>query len=762
MCSGLGQYDSRADLLSNGTPNNSPMKGLAYDTITGAQIVDMVVNPPSVDKASARWVIPSSIHSKDARTHHHQNTHGVFWMIPFDFDVDPPSLERARDAILSIFPGAYLVQFTSSSATMEKPKSRAFVYLAHPIIGADYGDTIDAVYDILDEDHGIKADRALRRTAQLIYLPNRGAFYQHQITNGHAVVLTDDHPVIVRREANRAEAAEARRKADAIHEQKRAELERRRAAGETLPIDDWNAQHRLEDVLERYGYEQGRMGRWKAPHSESGSFALYTSEDGRWTYFGASMAGVGMAGKGCQHGDAFDLFLHHEHNGDRNAALRSLDTPEAAFTRTLNGAFAAGMPEKATMPPGVVSIPEGEWVDLVLDDKGLPVANSANVAAYIRNEAIWNECFAYDAFNERPVVLHPMPGDNNKKVPRFLEDHDYISTFHWFQRYVFPRIAKGNVIDAVDIVCRKNTFEPVQDYLRALHWDGVSRIDNWLFTYAGVDKSTDDAMMTYLTQIARKWLISAVARAMDPGCQVDHALVLEGAQGKGKSSLFRALCPTEDWFGDALPDFHHKDASEYMAGKWIIEMSELTNVLKSEVEDMRRFLTRRVEQFRPSYGRNEVTRPRRAVFCGSTNRGDYLKDAEGERRLWIARSINSMDVAGLKRDRDQIWAEAYAAYVAKERWHLMPEVEAYARTIQQQRVPIDEWKHELSLFLSDKFEVTVKMCCHALGLLEHGKRNSKVEKEVGAELRNLGWVYADRQYTREPYKGQLVFVRQSL
>jgi hypothetical protein len=347
MCSGQGQMDSR---VHGTTP---------YDTITGAQIVDMVVNPPAMDKASARWVIPSTLHSTTARNFSEQENNGVFWMIPFDFDVDPPSLDRARDAILAIFPGAYLVQYTSSSATMDKQKSRAFVYLAHPIGGGDYQDTINATYDLLDEGYGIIADRALNRSGQLIYLPNRGAFYQHQTTNGWAVVLSDDHPVIVRREADRVIRVKEKAIVDAAQAVKRAELDARRTKGEVLPIDEWNATNDINDVLRRYGYKQGRRGNWCPPSSTSNSYSLSITTDNRWFYFGSSMAGIGMAGKGCQHGDAFDLFVHHTHNGDRAAALRSLDTPEAAHTRALTSAFAAGMPEEPVYPPGVVPPPEG-------------------------------------------------------------------------------------------------------------------------------------------------------------------------------------------------------------------------------------------------------------------------------------------------------------------------------------------------------------------------------------------------------------------
>ncbi|WP_181824627.1 VapE domain-containing protein [Phaeobacter gallaeciensis] len=443
----------------------------------------------------------------------------------------------------------------------------------------------------------------------------------------------------------------------------------------------------------------------------------------------------------------------------------------------LKGAEKAGMPMVAPVvlqgidpsyrPPPPVDDPEAhvqpeppsDWIDLVANDKGEAYANMANAEAYLRNSDSWKECFAFDAFNGRMVILHPLPEDDNMQTPRLMTDADYRATHKWFQRRMWPKISKGDVIDAVDSVAESNVYEPVQDYLRAVKWDGVPRLDTWLVNYAGVDCGVDPAVINYNAQIGRKWLISAVARAMQPGCQADYALILEGLQGVGKSSLFGALCPDPDWFGDSLPDFHTKDASEYLHGKWIVELSELTNVLKSEVEDMRRFLTRKVENFRASYARLHEKHPRRVVFAGSTNRDDYLKDAEGERRFWITRCVMPLDVAGLAAIRDQLWAEAYAAYMSGENWYLDDHTEAYARNVQRMRVPKHEWERELALFLSDKHEVTVTMCCNAMQLSEYGKRNVRMEREVGIALRNIGWVSSGRQFTQQPYVGQSAFIR---
>lgn len=428
----------------------------------------------------------------------------------------------------------------------------------------------------------------------------------------------------------------------------------------------------------------------------------------------------------------------------------------------LKGAQNAGMPmaspevQQALTPPSEPQ-QDREWMELVCDNNNQPIANMANVRGFLNNSDLWRDCFAYDAFADRCVIRQPLPEDKNRTVPRWMEDGDLTRTHGWFQRHMWPKIGKTDVMDAVDWACSDSKFEPVQEYLHGLKWDGVKRIDGWLSDYAGVDATMDPIRIAYIQQVGRKWLISAVARAMQPGCKADCALILEGLQGVNKSSLLAALCPDPDWFGDGLPDFHTKDASSYLQGKWIVEMAELTNLFRSQVEDMRNYLSRRVDNFRPAYGRKEVKRPRRVVFAGSTNRREYLQDAQGERRFWIVRCSGTVRVQDVIAIRDQLWAEALVAYQDGESWWLDQQTEAYARTIQQTRVPTDEWKNQLHFFLHDKTEVTISMCAFALGLSVPGKRDTKMEHQVGKALRDAGWVAAG-QWTHIGYKGQTRFV----
>jgi len=322
---GYGQADTHAITLSDGRPNESPAAGKPYETISVAQIAELARNPPSAPKERAQWFIPSSYHEHDARSHKAQRARGAFHWLAADIDEGSPTLEAVSAALDAVAPGVGRIIYSSRGATPGNLKWRALLPLAAPIEGEEYGDTAAAFFDLL-EGEGLILDRSLERTAQLVYLPNAGEHYQHEIAQGSRLALGPDHPIARRRDQERARIAEARRQAQADRERRAAARAAKIEAGEISPVDHFNAAHSVEQLLGRYGYEQrGASPHWRSPYQTGRTYGTRVDGD-HWVSLSDSDRNAGLgatADNGAQHGDAFDLFVHFEHGGKYEEAVRA-------------------------------------------------------------------------------------------------------------------------------------------------------------------------------------------------------------------------------------------------------------------------------------------------------------------------------------------------------------------------------------------------------------------------------------------------------
>ena len=240
-------------------------------------------------------------------------------------------------------------------------------------------------------------------------------------------------------------------------------------------------------------------------------------------------------------------------------------------------------------------------------------------------------------------------------------------------------------------VAELNAFHPVRDYLNNLEWDGISRIDSLFIKYLGVD---DNA---YTSAVARKWMCGAVKRVMQPGCKFDYVPILEGKGGIGKSEFARIL--SRDWFTDNLTDFNDKKPLEQLEGVWIAELPELQAFKKSDIEQIKAFITRRADKARKAYGRYVTEIPRQCVFIGTTNDAQYLMDETGNRRFWpILCQIKKVPFRKLEANIDQLWAEAASIYI-KEPLYLDSSLTAIAENEQQARMPDLPWLDAIKTYL---------------------------------------------------------------
>ena len=371
--------------------------------------------------------------------------------------------------------------------------------------------------------------------------------------------------------------------------------------------------------------------------------------------------------------------------------------------------------------------------------------NTANVYAMLTEDERWSSVFAFDELANREMIISKPPYDTGKPdhfKPRPISDNAYTKVQMWVQRN-WGNVNKQVVIDAVNAACDEQTISPVRHYLEGL---GESELDiSTVFErYFGVVPENDEHQ-AFIRAASSLFLKQAVARAIKPGCKADTVIVLEGKQGIGKSTGLRALFSTE-WFKDSMPPMGSKDASDYIVGAWCIELAEMAFQGKAKIEQQKAFISRQEEKYRPAYKRNEIIYHRRCVFIATTNRDDWALDETGNRRFLPVKTTK-IDVAGLKRDRDTIWAAAYAEYQREPKWWLTEEHVLYAAQQTKLRQESDIWVELIQQKLSGMSEVSIKealaKCFPSIGvdgdLLDPQKITQNDQRRMSKCLVAAGW-----------------------
>jgi predicted P-loop ATPase len=306
-----------------------------------------------------------------------------------------------------------------------------------------------------------------------------------------------------------------------------------------------------------------------------------------------------------------------------------------------------------------------------------PTFNNVRCVLARWNVLLWKDLFTL----QKKVIWKDNRPDCSEREPRIWNDDDFDSL--WTQLGQPPlnlKIRKDTLHSWINVIANENARHPVADYLVSLEWDHHRRVDHWLSDYFYVEDNE------YTRAIGRLWLVAAVRRIFHPGATYQEMLVFESNQGKGKSLGLRALCPNPKWFSDSLRlGVGGKEVLEQTLGKWIVEAGEM--VSRSSVEEVKGFLSRDVDEARMAFGREVVRRERQFVMAGSCNpkATGYLEDQTGNRRFQPVTCGPRVDVAGIHRDRDQLWAEAVHLEATDMSIRLDPSLYAAAAREQEKR-----------------------------------------------------------------------------
>jgi predicted P-loop ATPase len=369
--------------------------------------------------------------------------------------------------------------------------------------------------------------------------------------------------------------------------------------------------------------------------------------------------------------------------------------------------------------------------DLIVTATKQPKPLLANALIALRQAPEWDGVLAYDEFALVTMVMKAPPWSTDHRwTPTPWSDRDDALTADWLQHNginVSVQVAATAAVTAA----KDQTFHPIKDYLTGLQWDGRNRVANFASKYLGADLSP------YHAAVSQSMMIAAVARIMQPGCKVDTVPILEGAQGAGKSTALSALF--SPWFSDDIAELGSKDAAMQVRSAWCIEIAELASIGKAEIEKVKAFITRRVDRFRPSYGRHVIEVKRQAVLFGTTNSDSYLKDETGGRRFLPIRCKGRINIDAIKRDRDQLWAEAFALFRTSTPWWLTDDavIEA-ARDEQEERYVGDPWQPSIEAFIRTQASVNIDEVFNSLGI-DKSKWGQAEQNRVARCLKVIGW-----------------------
>lgn len=299
-------------------------------------------------------------------------------------------------------------------------------------------------------------------------------------------------------------------------------------------------------------------------------------------------------------------------------------------------------------------------MSLGLNSNGLPHATIANASLIVQRHPDLEGHIWYDTFAKG--IFHDFGGE-----PEPWTDADDVAMTVKIQGGL--RLDKFNlstVREGISHAARVLKRNSLTKWLDSLVWDGVERRNDWLETCLGVEKTV------YTMAVAHNWLVSMVARAYRPGCQVDTVPVLEGLQGRGKSSFLNVL--GSPWYASITSSFGGEEFLKQIQGKWLIEVPDMAGFSKAQHTHILAVVATRTDRYRDSYGRRPEDRPRGTVFAATSENQNYLKDLRGRRRWWPL-MCQFIDMDALVEMRSQLFAEAVHMYRAGASWHEMPDKE---------------------------------------------------------------------------------------
>jgi predicted P-loop ATPase len=365
----------------------------------------------------------------------------------------------------------------------------------------------------------------------------------------------------------------------------------------------------------------------------------------------------------------------------------------------------------------------------------------------------------FDTFRGQIMVAPPGGGAPGGEDWRPMTDIDFVDMREALERQNFAAISGSMMRDALTSVANRNSYDSAVVWLNGLQWDGVARVDTFVPAYCG---AVDDA---YTRAVSRYIWTGMVCRVMEPGCQLDMVPAFQSRQGGRKSSGLQSLAPMPEFFTDGVSLAHDDpDFKRMIRGKIVVEIAELAGLSKTEVEFIKRMITRRVEEWVEKWDKMTTRYQRRCMLFASTNNIQFLPQDETGQRRWLPVEIERLDDALITRDREQLWAEAKVRWAALKAAGLpgvdFQQAEELAAGRHSKYELVDVWLDKVTEWLDTALEIpgqTLRPAPRtlpylslaavlegAIGMLPD-RQNRVAELRMASVLRKLGYDKKDKK-----------------
>lgn len=559
-------------------------------------------------------------------------------------DVDHPD-QAFEESVQLLLPWAAAVHTTHSS-TLRNPRYRLIVPLDRVVAPDEYYTAAGAVMQMLGEH---QFDPGSVQAERYMFKPAAGEMDSYR----HFVIPGELAPVAKLLETFNPDLSDM--PAPKIGKNKRDPF----AIEGTMGAFN-RAYSDFQDLIDTYGL----------PYESAGA--------DRWHLVGASAAaGMGRVEDGL-------VFSHHANDPAYNQTCSAFDLARLHLYGDLDEDAAPGTPvnrlpsnkamlEAATMDVRVVTELVGADFNAELDTTADAIVQdnwrlgmkleprTGEPKDVIHNWDLIAEndpAFQVLQYNELSMAIEisgDLPWRPLKPGREVFDSGDRSQMYLYIERTYHIRPKRGYVDDMINDRALPRRVNPVRDYLEDLVWDGTPRLEECL---PGVRPTK------FTRMVARKCMVAAVARMLDPGVKWDHMLVLHGLEGLGKSHWVDTMAKG---YSASLGRLNDKDTLLTMQRSWIMTADEGHSLRKADFNAQKEFITKTADIFRMPYDREALVHKRHTVIWGTTNDEVFLRREEGNRRFLIVRCEDKVDFDALTPEYvDQVWAEAKHLYLQGE------------------------------------------------------------------------------------------------